>query len=306
MSISVKKKQFIQVIKQLINNSNLISYKLRYEHLSNSVLSSFEPLVSDNAESNGVVISLTTYSKRINTVHITIESLGAQTRKADRIILWLDKDEFSDINLPAALIRQKERGLEIRYCENFRSYKKLIPTLSVIDNDIVDIITVDDDIIYPIDLVDRFVLESKVSPGVVLCNRGHQITFDENSKVNPYCKWKQKISKYEPGFEIFPTGIGGVFYPKGSLNKLTCSVQEFTKLAPKADDVWFKAMTTINHFKSKVVERNVNFNEEFFEIDGSQDIGLFLSNVRNNENDVQITSVFKRFQLDYSVLQRDD
>lgn len=307
MSLKIKKNQIIQLVKQLINLSNLIDYKIRYNHLNDLVMKSSESLVCDNSEKdNSVVISLTTYSKRINSVHIAIESLGSQTKKAKRIILWLDKDEFDDGNLPAALIKQQKRGLEIRYCENIYSYKKLVPTLNIVDYDVFDIVTVDDDIIYPVDLIDRFILESKVSPNVVLCNRGHMITFDKNHNLNPYSKWKQKISKSEPSFDVFPTGIGGVFYPKGSLHELTCSVQDFINLAPKADDVWFKAMTTINNIKSKVIERDVNFNEEFFEIQGSQAIGLFLSNVRNNENDLQISAVFDKLQLDLYELMNNE
>src|SRR5690554_7292875 len=70
-----------------------------------------------------VILSLTTYNKRIFDVALTIESLFQQTIKANRIILWLAEDEFMGRDLPVKLTKLIDRGLEIRYCEDLKSYR---------------------------------------------------------------------------------------------------------------------------------------------------------------------------------------
>ena len=70
-----------------------------------------------NNVSESITISLTTFGPRIETVYLTIESLMQQSLKADRIVLCLAKSEFSEAGLPTALKKQRERGLEILFCE---------------------------------------------------------------------------------------------------------------------------------------------------------------------------------------------
>lgn len=62
-----------------------------------------------------MVVSLTTFPLRIGKVHLTIQSILRQSRPADRILLWLSKEEFpEEAQLPANLLRLKEKGLDIR------------------------------------------------------------------------------------------------------------------------------------------------------------------------------------------------
>ena len=60
-----------------------------------------------------VIISLTTYDIRINTVALTIISLLQQTKVVDCIILWLSKDEFSMGTIPINLKELQSLGLQI-------------------------------------------------------------------------------------------------------------------------------------------------------------------------------------------------
>ena len=100
-----------------------------------------------------VTVSLTTYSSRIYEIYLVIESIFQQTLKPNKIILWLDEDEFSDETIPLSLKRQQKRGLIIRYCNNMKSYKKLVPTLQLYPDDII--VTIDDDTICPSDMIER-------------------------------------------------------------------------------------------------------------------------------------------------------
>lgn len=93
-----------------------------------------------------MTISLTTFGKRIQDVFLAIESIGFQSLKAGRVVLWLAEDEFQDSRLPLSLNRLVERGLTVNYYEDIKQYKKLIPSLKSYPNDII--ITIDDDMLY--------------------------------------------------------------------------------------------------------------------------------------------------------------
>ena len=95
-----------------------------------------------------MVVSLTTFPLRIGKVHLTIQSILRQSRPADRILLWLSKEEFpEEAQLPANLLRLKEKGLDIRFCDNIRSFKKVFYTAQEFENDVI--VTADDDALYP-------------------------------------------------------------------------------------------------------------------------------------------------------------
>ena len=90
-----------------------------------------------------LVVSLTTFGQRVFDVHLVVESIMQQTVLPNRIILWLDETEFNESSLPLSLKKMQQRGLEIRYCPNLRSYKKIIPTLKLVPE--ATVITIDDD-----------------------------------------------------------------------------------------------------------------------------------------------------------------
>lgn len=95
-----------------------------------------------------LIVSLTSFPGRINVVEQTIDSILRQSLKPDYVILWLAESQFptKERSLPRSLVRYKKHGLQIRWCEDIRPYKKLIPTLREFPDDII--VTADDDIIY--------------------------------------------------------------------------------------------------------------------------------------------------------------
>lgn len=269
---------------------------LRSNTLLNSSLSSTESIVQDKKDSEReLIVSLTTYSKRIFDVHLAIESIAQQTVKPNRLILWLDESEFSLATIPLVLHNQIARGLEVRFCPNYRSYKKLIPTLNLFPD--ADIITIDDDILYPYDMVEGLVKEHEKYPDCIIAHRVHQMTFCKNNKVNPYNKWKHNIQCDTPSVYNMAIGVGGIFYPKGSLSKECLNIEAFSSLAPSADDVWFKMMTLLNKYKVKKVNDHRDFSMRFLTIEGTQDIALFLNNVKNSANDKPIKNVFEKYDF---------
>lgn len=239
-----------------------------------------------------IIVSLTSFPARIGTVHETIETLINQTYKPDKILLWLGEEQFPnrDKDLPEALLSLTNKGLEICYCKDIRSYKKLIPTLKKYPNDII--VTVDDDILYNSDWLEKLVSAYHKNPNYIHCHRAHLILFDYKRKILPYNKWKQTISQVKQSYNNFLTGVGGVLYPPNSLHPDIFNEQKFKELAPFADDIWFWAMAVLNGTKINVIKNNY---KSLKYVDGTQECGLFHMNVEGAKNDEQLANVLKEY-----------
>lgn len=249
--------------------------------------------------SKKIIASLTTYGTRIFTVHLTIKTILNQTKKADAIILWLAEDEFNLDNIPRTLQDMKKLGIEIGFCKDIKSYKKLIPTLKKYPNDII--ITFDDDAYYKKDVIEKLVMSYDKYPKSIHCLRGHKIIFDENMMPVSYNQWESFTQDFIPGYDIFPTGLGGVLYPPNCFYKDIVKEELFMKLAPQGDDIWFKIMGLLNGYTSRVVEQENNFYAKVTLIEGTQDTALWNKN-KNEEsgNNLQLKNICDYYKKSFN------
>ena len=93
------------------------------------VLRGFEGTnVGDNC-SESLVVSLTSYPKRIDKVHIVIKSLLMQSKKTDRLILWLAVTDFPkrEVELPSKLAKFMTGKMRVEKMTNgFTAFKRLL------------------------------------------------------------------------------------------------------------------------------------------------------------------------------------
>lgn len=278
-----------QNIKQLLFNQR--KYALEQYILHDTTLG----ISKDKYCNHDVIVSLTTYSKRIYDVHLTIASIMEQTMKANRIILWLDYS-FEHQTLPQALQILQNKGLEIKFCKDIRSYTKLIPSLKNFPNDII--ITIDDDIIYDFDLLEKLITAYIKDPSFIYCNRQHMMKKDKKGYLRPYRDWLWASNNPDANILNFPTGVGGVLYPPHSLDQEVFNESVFLDICKYADDVWFKAMAMKKGTLSRKVYTHSNKSTDYIEIDNVQDIGLRNINTLGEElNDKQIKAVFHKYGL---------
>lgn len=286
-----KIKRMYEVLGKVSQLSNIVEQKTNMSLFLHSALHSNEAGVNEfNATGKNIIVSLTTHDKRIFDVWLTIESLLNQTLKPNKLILWLAEDEFDESTIPIMLKRQQERGLEIGFCKDLKAYTKLIPTLKKYPDQII--ITVDDDIIYPFDLIENLYKEYERDNNAVLCCRAHKMTFDKNNILLPYNKWSFEYQKQEPSLLLFPTGVGGVLYPPHCFHEDITREDLFMKLSPYADDVWFKAMTLLMEIPCKKIRCR-----KYVDTGENQDIALFVHNVVHGKNDIQIKQTFNYYDL---------
>ena len=199
-----------------------------------------------NKKSPLYIVSLTSFGVRLtDTAPYAIISLLNQSVKPDKIILWVAHSDKQ--NIPTIMEKLVEKGLEINYCDDLKSYKKLVPTLLKFPDDYI--ITADDDIHYPQNWFEKIIEEHKKNPKKIVCHRAHIIEVNKNCLPLPSEQWNgchSKRDSLQNEYALRASGAGGVLYPPKCLHKDVTNSDLFLKLAPKADDTWFWAMAIIN------------------------------------------------------------
>lgn len=101
--------------------------------------------------SNNTYISLTSYGARLNAVHMAIRSLLMQSVRPSKVLLYLDESIQKD-TLSDDLVDLEQYGLEIRMgYEDLGPHKKYLFAFQEFPDSLI--ITADDDLIYPADMV---------------------------------------------------------------------------------------------------------------------------------------------------------
>lgn len=244
-----------------------------------------------------LVVSLTTFSKRIHDVYLTIESLFQQTLKADRVVLWLSGQDFKADDIPQSLRRLEARGLTIAFCEeDLGPYTKFYYAVQQYPDALL--VTVDDDILYPTDMLDQLYHAWAKAPDVVHCHRAHKIGLDRAGRLLPYKQWDKATRDSKASKLILPTGVGGVLYFPGCFHGDLLNKALFQKLAPRADDVWLKAMTLKQGVLCKKVDDDRPWDLRNLTVEYSQRTALKYENKKSaTGNDPKIEQTFSHYGL---------
>lgn len=254
----------------------------------------------------GLTVSLTTLPSRLPVVHYAIESIFNQTVLPSRIVLWLtDRCDLERVLTPPlrALV---DRGLEIRQVPDVGPHTKLIYALKESPGDCV--VTVDDDVIYPANALQYLWEQHLKYPGAIVCNWARELAFGADGRVLGIRAGRlltpptleSEIERAhghaeEPSLLAFPYGTSGVLYPPGALSEQVFDVDLFTRICPKEDDVWFKAMSLIKG--TLVATTGLGVNPQHHCIVGSQHEALRHLNHGAGGNVEQMRAVFEHFGL---------
>jgi hypothetical protein len=185
-----------------------------------------------------VIVSFTAIPPRMPTVHLVVDSLLLQTVLPERIVLYLSTADFPD----RAVLRKVEARVGARFSirwldTNLGSYRKLVHALEEFPGR--TIITVDDDKIYAAGAIESLLSTARRYPRTVVFRQGFSIL--------PRDPETGRLPSIEggPGYWHLPVGVGGILYPPGSLGSDVTDETLFMRLAPHADDIWFKAMALL-------------------------------------------------------------
>jgi len=244
-----------------------------------------------------VVVSLTSHGKRVLTVHRVIESLFHQSLKANRIILYIGIEEYQTAEqLPVVLQKQMTRGLDIRFVRDQRSYTKILPALKEFPD--VTLITVDDDIFYPLNMIERLVNASRRHPGAICSLVNRTLSLTAKGEIGNYNDFPFNTVSATDVISpvIIPEGFGGVLYPPHSLPSEVFNENLFLHLAPTGDDLWLKAMSLLARTRVVKVQSFFDFEDEFIADEEVQDVGLRNENLVD-ANNRQLKNLFHHFNL---------
>lgn len=271
----------------------IILYKMIKLYL-NLIYPFYAKVKSKNASNqilDNVIVSLTTFPARIDLVWITIETILRQNYRPERIILWLADSQFESIDkLPPKLLRQINRGLEIKFCDDLLSHKKYYYAMKNYPDAII--ITIDDDTYYPEDFVEKLFETHKRYPNTICCNLGHLITV-ENGEIEPYKNWKSGADGYDtPSHYLVPIGCEGILYPPKCLNKEVFNKNHIKELCPTADDLWLKSMAALNGVRA--VKNNAK-SITYANLISSKRSSLSKQNVDQNKNDEQLKNIINKY-----------
>lgn len=211
--------------------------------------------ITTNKRNPQIIVSLTSFPARILTAHYSINTLLQQAFKPDRVILWLAKTQFPNLenDLPEDILRLKEFGLEIRWCEkDIKSYKKLIPSLKEFPNDII--VTADDDIYYEKDWLGSLYKKHHLFPKYIISQRIRNLAIKNDRIVTLSGNKSERLDYSTPKYLYQMFGGTGVLYPPKSLYHDIFNETSALKLLPTNDDVYFWAMAVLNRTKIAVAK----------------------------------------------------
>lgn len=239
-----------------------------------------------------LIISLTTWYKRISTVHLVLNTLLNQSKKADGIILCINKEEMDEahVEIPYEVIELVDKGfVTILWAENLKSYKKLVPTLLQYPDDII--VTADDDILYPINWLELLYASYLKYPKAIHCHKASYFLFDKSFTLPANYKPCGDLDRLSP-FNTYFVGCSGVLYPPHSLYKDVIRHDIFMKIASENDDIWFWAMAVLKHTRVVKVKDAITDNPE---IEGTDAHSLFVTLNARGHSGKQLKQIFEYY-----------
>jgi hypothetical protein len=237
-----------------------------------------------------VIVSLTSFEKRLDVADLPVRSLLAQKNKPEKIILWLHDTLRNKI--PKKLSELVGPVFSIEFSDWDSPHLKLVRTLEKYPESLVA--TVDDDLIYRDAWLTKLYREHLGKPEHIISNQTRLIRYGQDNNVLPYAQWPTNYDPEIGGRQILPIGSAGALYPPGSLDDRFGDVALFLKLAPKADDLWFKAMSLLKGTPSaQAAERP----KSPIPIMGSQTVSLKKENIDQDRNRAQWLALTEYFDL---------
>ncbi len=249
-------------------------------------------------EEKSIVVSLTSFPQRINKLYYCLFSLLNQELKPYKVVLWLANSQFprGEKDIPKRILKLKQFGLDIQFCDDYKSYKKIIPAVDKYCDKVI--VTADDDVLYPENWLKKLYEQYINYPGNIVCHRAHEIKFNGEILL-PYKKWNALSPNIlGPSKMLIAIGVGGVLYPPNTFKKSQFNYSEIVKLAPYTDDIYLKFIEIKNNISVVKVCEN---SRELFTIAGTQKNRLAKLNVENgDQNDKAINILSREFNINLS------
>ncbi|MBR0425548.1 MAG: hypothetical protein IJK01_05430 [Clostridia bacterium] len=213
---------------------------------------------TNRAYDRELIVSLTSYPARIDAAVDAVRSLLLQNRKPNRILLWLATEQFPnrEADCPKRLREACRYGLEIRWCDDLRSYKKLIPALEEFPEAVI--VTTDDDVLYRRTMLQKLHDAYRSNPSCIWAHNVSTFIAERGELIGrvwmsyPETMWDWALQRRSvrnmkefgarPLLVNEAVGCYGVLYPPHVLHPDVLNRAQFSELCPTNDDIWFWLM----------------------------------------------------------------
>jgi hypothetical protein len=226
------------------------------------------------------VVSLTTISSRIDRVAQTIDCIARQTLRPHSINLYISESPYLlDEGIERGnqhLQRIADLGANIYLTSNIGPYRKQYPLVQQLR--LADaspetlIVTMDDDVLYPSDVLSQLT-EAACSSDAVVAHRGREMAFD-GRQLMPYSKFEAPALANSQ--RNLGTGKNGIAY---RLKHFPTDSAAYVGpwLAPTADDIWCKWVTGVRSVPTIILEPRAIYDSrfDFSESKPADKIGLY-------------------------------
>jgi hypothetical protein len=241
-----------------------------------------------------VVIALTSYPARFKYLSRTIKTLIMQSTAANTIRVYIEAKDFCELN--KELLSLESYG--VNFCptvSGWRAATKLIPELLRKEVEESLIVYLDDEIIYPSNLIQNLTDTLQRYPeSDIIFNWGQIMPFRDSAsdQIPEYSTW-QTTNTVSPNDRIvIPLGVAGVLVKRSSMPKEISDLQKFQNISQSNDDLWFWChwiLSGLNIQKSIIDCRTpVYWN-------GSQKNALWRTNILQGENDIILSKMLNVF-----------
>lgn len=247
-----------------------------------------------------VYISLTSIFKNQDILLETLKSIIKQTRLPDKIFLYLSEEpNILDAGFKGKKITNSNllkfindnSIIDIKWVKNTGSYRKLLPLLKDKWDEDCIIITIDDDTVYDIHLIENLINDYNEQKCVV-GYRGFTPLFDELENFDYTKRDKlQNLSLYN-----FLTGKGGILYKPQFFHKTRNLIFDdniYLDTCPTGDDIWFYIVRILNDVKCYLGENQWMMKDLTNE-------GLFsVFNSKNNTNSKSFKNTYDKIKYKF-------
>lgn len=240
-----------------------------------------------------IIVSLTSYPKRISVLPNVIASLNNQTVKPDKIVIYLTKEEFAGHkNLVDEKYFAENNAVICWVNHNYGPYNKFIYAFKEFKDDII--ITVDDDFEYTETMIEELVMGATKFPDAIIARRVRVITSTDDDELEDYENWyavqKEEMGLFadSPRFDLIALGVGGVLYHPNQFSDELLREDLFSEISPGNDDLWLKLYQMLAGIP--VVQVVARINEDYEIKEMSRD-GLYANRNKTGDNQIFINNI---------------
>ena len=196
---------------------------------------------------NKPIVSLTSFPSRLNNLWMVLYCMYNQTYRPGKIVVTLIRSEIVGgyESLPNSLKYFADKGVEFLFeDENLKPHNKYFYTRQKYPDRVI--ITIDDDLLYYSDTIDRLMKLHEKYPDAVCSNRVHKV-HKENGVLKKYSTWNDVFIPMGPSNNLIALGYSSVLYPPSFHNELIYDAEKIKKLSLCADDIWLYVMEVLSN-----------------------------------------------------------